>query len=139
MSIINQLLSKAMSTTSDDEAIACLKMARKKGNVLDVGVASTHNGHTAEYWYQKAATYYEAAKSKQEYVGLSAAQQKQLYGMYVNLKDERAELYRQVSELRSENYKLEQKALKDKKSYMSGLIFGVIATILPALVIAILI
>lgn len=27
----NQLIEKALSTTSEDEAIACLKMARKKG------------------------------------------------------------------------------------------------------------
>ena len=27
----NQLISKALSTTSEDEAVACLKMARKKG------------------------------------------------------------------------------------------------------------
>lgn len=27
----NQLLEKALSTTSEDEAIACLRMARKKG------------------------------------------------------------------------------------------------------------
>ena len=31
----NQLLSKALSTESEDEAIACLKMARKKGLKLD--------------------------------------------------------------------------------------------------------
>lgn len=31
----NQLLSKALSTESEDEAISCLKMARKKGLKLD--------------------------------------------------------------------------------------------------------
>lgn len=31
----NQLLSKALSTDSEDEAIACLKMARKKGLKLE--------------------------------------------------------------------------------------------------------
>jgi hypothetical protein len=31
----NQLLSKALNTDSEDEAIACLKMARKKGLKLE--------------------------------------------------------------------------------------------------------
>lgn len=31
----NQLLSKALSTDSEDEAITCLKMARKKGLKLE--------------------------------------------------------------------------------------------------------
>lgn len=34
----NQLLSKALSTESEGEAIACLKMARKKGLKLDVDI-----------------------------------------------------------------------------------------------------
>jgi hypothetical protein len=33
----NQLLSKALSTDSEDEAISCLKMARKKGLKLEEG------------------------------------------------------------------------------------------------------
>jgi hypothetical protein len=43
----DQLLSKALSTDSEDEAIACLKMARKKGLKLDS--SSESNGkHTVE-------------------------------------------------------------------------------------------
>ena len=34
----NQLLSKALSTDSEDEAISCLKMARKKGLKLEEGI-----------------------------------------------------------------------------------------------------
>lgn len=36
----NQLLSKALSTESEDEAIACLKMARKKGLKLEEDITS---------------------------------------------------------------------------------------------------
>lgn len=38
MSQVDQLIKKALSTTSDDEAIACLKQARKryKGETVDV-------------------------------------------------------------------------------------------------------
>jgi hypothetical protein len=43
----DQILSKALSTDSEDEAIACLKMARKKGLKLDS--SSESNGkHTVE-------------------------------------------------------------------------------------------
>lgn len=35
----NQLLSKALSTDSEDEAIACLKMARKKGLKLEEDIS----------------------------------------------------------------------------------------------------
>jgi ribosomal protein L29 len=43
----DQILSKALSTESEDEAIACLKMARKKGLKLDS--SSESNGkHTVE-------------------------------------------------------------------------------------------
>ncbi len=40
MSQVEQLIKKALSTTSDDEAIACLKQARKryKGETVDVEV-----------------------------------------------------------------------------------------------------
>lgn len=63
MSIINQLLAKALSTTSEDEAMACLRMARKKGGCLeDSDTAVEYNGHSAAYWYAKAGHYYNIAK-----------------------------------------------------------------------------
>lgn len=37
----NQLMSKALSTTSEDEAVACLKMARKKGLKIETTAAPT--------------------------------------------------------------------------------------------------
>lgn len=46
----NQLMTKALSTTSEDEAIACLKMARKKGLKIE-GSTSVTNGE-AEEWAQ---------------------------------------------------------------------------------------
>lgn len=42
----DQLLSKAMSTDSEDEAIACLRMARKKGLKIDA-IASPVNKNMA--------------------------------------------------------------------------------------------
>jgi hypothetical protein len=67
MSNVNQLLSKALSTTSEDEAMACLRMARKKGGRIEESTSSgDYNGHDAKYWYDKAAVWYTQAKETKE-------------------------------------------------------------------------
>jgi hypothetical protein len=109
MSNINQLLSKAMSTTSEEEAMSCLRMARKKGKTLDSDITSSdYNGHGAKYWYEKAALYYSKAKEKND--GLTAAQQKQLWDMYKNeeecvirLRREKTLLQREINELKNKS------------------------------------
>lgn len=102
MSNINQLLAKALSTTSEDEAMACLLMARKKGGRLEnSSVPAEHNGHDAKYWYEKAAVYYTKAKEKSE-------AQQQLWNMYKNksesvlrLRSEKQQLEREINQLKS--------------------------------------
>lgn len=39
----NQLIAKALSTTSEDEAIACLRMARKKGATIETTAPRNKN------------------------------------------------------------------------------------------------
>ena len=58
----NQLIAKAISTTSDDEALACLRMAKKIGGETQSSVGE-YNGKTAEYWYDKAKKLYDNNKS----------------------------------------------------------------------------
>lgn len=58
----NQLIAKAISTTSDDEALACLRMAKKIGGEVQISVGE-YNGKTAEYWYDKAKKLYDNNKS----------------------------------------------------------------------------
>lgn len=107
MSNINQLLAKALSTTSEDEAMACLRMARKKGGRLEnSSVPAEYNGHDAKYWYEKAAMYYTKAKEKSD--GLTYDQQKHLFRMYENeredamkLRNEKCILEDQIRELNS--------------------------------------
>lgn len=107
MSNINQLLAKALSTTSEDEAMACLRMARKKGGRLEnSSVPADHHGHDAKYWYEKAAMYYTKAKEKSE--GLTPTQQQQLWNMYKNesesvlrLRSEKQQLEREINQLKS--------------------------------------
>lgn len=109
MSNINQLLSKAMSTTSEEEAMSCLRMARKKGKTLDSDITSSdYNGHGAKYWYEKAALYYNKAKEKND--GLTAAQQQHLWNMYkreeesvTRLRREKTLLQREIDELKNKS------------------------------------
>lgn len=50
---VDQLIAKALSTTSEDEAIACLKMARKRGGKLtttETKATIGGPGKDVEYW-----------------------------------------------------------------------------------------
>lgn len=60
----NQLIAKAISTTSDDEALACLRMAKKIGGTLEQ--SAEYNGKTAEYWYDKAKKLYDNNKNYED-------------------------------------------------------------------------
>jgi len=140
MSTVNQLLAKAMSTSSDDEALACLKMARKKGNSLELNSAE-YNGQSAKYWYDKAVSYYNVAKKKQdqEAKGLSQDQQKTLYNMYTNAETEKSRLQMNVMKLQSENRQLKAKLDNKRNEYTAGLILGItIVSVISFVIIAIL-
>jgi TPR repeat protein len=111
MSNINQLLSKAMSTTSEEEAMSCLRMARKKGKTFDSDITSSdYNGHGAKYWYEKAALYYDKAKEKNDGLIAVAAQQKHFWNMYKNEEEsvtrllrEKVLLQREINELKNKS------------------------------------
>ncbi len=59
MSKINQLLEKAISTPSEEEAISCLRMARKHGRSESVSVGASS---AEEYWKVQANKYYQLAQ-----------------------------------------------------------------------------
>jgi len=99
MSNVNQLLSKALSTTSEDEAMACLRMARKKGGRIEESTSSgDYNGHDAKYWYDKAVIWYNHAKETKEN---SAT----LHKWYKQEETENSRLRVKASILESENEK----------------------------------
>lgn len=56
-----QLLAKALSTSSEEEAISCLHMARKKGGSLDTSSTNSQSfrGGTINQWYDKAIYYHK--------------------------------------------------------------------------------
>lgn len=81
---VDQLLSKAMSTSSEDEAISCLVMARKKGggfNKIDAK-DNLYKGGTAEYWHGKTYEYYGYA---QKYKSECESLRKSLTDVYSKL------------------------------------------------------
>ena len=69
MNVTDQLLSKALSTTSEDEAISCLLMARKKGGSYKPApeIPTLFKGKTAEQWYAAANEYYAYAKQQKSF------------------------------------------------------------------------
>jgi len=91
---VNQILAKAMSTSSEEEAIACLRMARKRGGQIS-GQADTHNQHGAKHWYEKARDYYKIAKTRTEEV-------EEYYRMYTRERDRKRELETEKRELETE-------------------------------------
>lgn len=68
MSNVDQLLAKAMSTASEEEAIACLRMARKRGSTVSAQPKSTED---VSYWRNKAEYYYNMAVKLQQVARLS--------------------------------------------------------------------
>ena len=66
----NQLLSKALSTDSEDEAISCLKMARKKGLKIEVASSTNALSSAAEKEWAKLVT--EAREERHRYKRLWA-------------------------------------------------------------------
>lgn len=86
MSAVNQLLAKALSTTSEEEAMSCLRMARKKTSTFDspvsVSTPTEYKGHDAKYWYDKASYYYTELKHNRS--DLTMEQAKRLWRMYHN-------------------------------------------------------
>ena len=109
MSNVDQLLSKAMSTSSEEEAMSCLRMARKKGTSYEgsTPASSTYNGHTAEHWYDKAAKYYADAKAKQDY-------SVRVYKAYQEMCDKYTESLRQIIALKRNVSELQKKNSKPK-------------------------
>lgn len=68
MTQIDQLLAKALSTTSEEEAIACLRMARKKGSTYTTTSKSKTAPNTSSYGGYSAKEWRDAAAQlRQEY------------------------------------------------------------------------
>lgn len=88
MAQIEQLLAKAMSTDSEDEAIACLRMARKQGKSFEP--TGSYKGKTAQEWYKSLDTvtkaYIKEKLNRQYLSATSAEQEKELKQLHVAIR-----------------------------------------------------
>lgn len=64
----DQLIAKALSTTSEDEAIACLVMARKKGLKIGVTIDQSRDEQWAQLVTQARVESYKYHKMLQEQI-----------------------------------------------------------------------
>lgn len=104
MSKVDQLLAKALSTTSEDEAIACLRMARKQPGVEKI---STKNDTNID-WYSKAEQYYKLSKELQNRLNMTKASYDFMYkqlndyvSMYSRANDVHRKLRIEMCDLKS--------------------------------------
>lgn len=134
---INQLLAKAMSTTSEEEAMNCLRMARKRGSSFEQGSSSNYKGQDARYWYHKAEHYYEIAKKKQEeapsgYISHSQAQR--LLELVEKSEATKRSLFQEKLKLEIKVAELENKEGLRTSFFWGGFFVGLIAALLPIVI-----
>lgn len=84
----NQLLSKALSTDSEDEAIACLKMARKKGLKLDGDInKGYYEGKLKDHAKDYASVISALEGDIRDKLRLNTLQRKEIYYLEDKLQD----------------------------------------------------
>lgn len=111
MSTVDNLLAKAMSTSSDEEAIAAFKMARKKNGGAALKTNSQKPTQSDAFQtLQKERDYYfkQAAKGYTEYCQL-VEDYKQIRGMHSNKLQENTKLKNTIRELENEDVRLDLK------------------------------
>jgi hypothetical protein len=124
---VNQLLAKAMSTSSEEEALACLRMARKKGKTFEAVGSGDYNGHDAKYWYEKAASFYQKAKEHNELADTVKTYARMYHNETLSVLSQRETIRRLESQIRQ---------LKDKPTGWWH--YPVMATQLIALILLVL-
>jgi hypothetical protein len=85
----NQILSKALSTESEDEAIACLKMARKKGLKLE---GDTNKGYS-EGKLKDHARIIKLEENIRDRLRLNTLQREEIYRLEERLQDVKDRLH----------------------------------------------
>jgi len=100
MSKVNQLLEKAISTSSEEEAVSCLRMARKhhKGGSVSVSANSTSDGKSAQYWKEQAHRYFNLAQERDALALRLAREHSDYLGRYNSALIENSKLRREVTD-----------------------------------------
>lgn len=136
---VNQLLAKAMSTSSEEEAMSCLRMARKRGTVFEQASTSSsdYKGHDARYWYSKAEQYYDIAKKKQNDPPsgfLPLDQAKKLLELLESNEAARRNLVREKRVLADKISELESRGNTRSHFFWGGFFAGLMVAILPIVI-----
>jgi Mg2+ and Co2+ transporter CorA len=113
MATVNDLLAKAMSTSSEDEAIACLRMARKRGGT------PSKTADTSSTIHENMKEYHDTIKQAHQEISLLRAQ--------ANLTHER---YRA---LHKQYLNLSTKYHQSRSTSMALLLVGIIGIMLSTL------
>ena len=86
----NQILSKALSTESEDEAISCLKMARKKGLKLEGDI---NKGYSEGELKHHALTIIKLEENIRDRLRLNTLQREEIYRLEERLQDVKDRLH----------------------------------------------
>lgn len=100
-----QLLAKALSTSSEEEAISCLRMARKKGGSLDASPTNSQSfrGGTINQWYDKAVQYHKLYNDLKQ-SKMAPSEKSELWkSMYLEVLVEKQKLKYEVESLKEKN------------------------------------
>jgi len=107
---INQLINKALSTASEEEAMSCLRMARKRGVMLDSSdTISAYKGYSAKHWHDLALNYSKAYNTLKQDTP-SPVELNELIQAYYAKDDEARALKAKVAQLEKTNKTLVQKS-----------------------------
>lgn len=99
MSKVNQLLEKAISTSSEEEAVSCLRMARKhhKGETVSVSYNNPSEPNHTQYWKMQAHKYFNLAQERDALALRLAREHSDYLGRYNNALLENSKLRREVT------------------------------------------
>ena len=112
MSTVDNLLAKAMSTSSDEEAIAAFKMARKKNGGASLKTNSQKPTQRYTDFYKVKSErdyYYQSAKKAYDAYNKLSEDYKQIRGMHSNKLEENTKLKNTIRELENEDVRLDLK------------------------------
>jgi len=102
MTKVNQLLEKALSTQSEEEAISCLRLARKRhtGEAVDVRSSAVEQSKEL-YWREQARRYFNLAQERDALAIRLARQQADYLGRYNTTLAENTKLKREVDAVKT--------------------------------------
>jgi hypothetical protein len=127
MSQVEQLIRKALSTTSDDEAVACLKQARKRysGQTMDIDVGA-----------EKSTDYEELARKYHSIAYRNQQEVQRLRSQLSSIMDVSTHYMNRYVEIQKKLTKVEIQSInKDRTNALLKTAIAVLATFLVLIIV----